>query len=285
MRSSLPTTPDLVTRCRPLLGTFVEITVPDGFGAAVDAAFATIAHIHGRMSFHEPASDLAAIRDALPGERVAVDRETVEVLRIALTLHAATGGLFDVATGRQLVRGGFLPKGTIGPLGLYDGTTADIGIEDDCHVRLSRRILIDLGGIAKGYAVDRAVEVLAGQGVPHGLVNAGGDLRAFGPVDWTVALRDADNVVRCHMPIRHCAVASSANLHDRRSLRGRPYTPHIGRNGEPVLAARRTTVMAECCVIADAMTKVAMVDPDLADAILAEFKGRVVRETFPLAAV
>lgn len=282
MRSSLPTPPDLVTRCRPLLGTFVEITAPSGCGAAVDAAFAMIAHIHGRMSFHEPASDLAAIRNATPGERVAVDRETAEVLRTALSLHAATGGLFDIAVGRQLVRGGFLPKGTIGPLGQYDATTADISIEDDTHIRLKRRILIDLGGIAKGYAVDRAVEVLAGQGVPVGLVNAGGDLRAFGPVDWPIDLRDADEVVRSRMAVRHCAVASSANLRNRRARRGALHTPHIDREGRPVLADERTTVIAECCVIADAMTKVAMVDPDLADRLLTPFNGRVLRETLLL---
>lgn len=258
--------------------------MPEGFGAAVDAAFAMIAHIHGRMSFHEPASDLAAIRNALPGDRVAVDRETVEVLRTALALYEATGGLFDVAVGRRLVRSGFLPRREIGSLRQYDATAADIGIEDDTHIRLQRRILIDLGGIAKGYAVDRAIEVLAGQGVPHGLVNAGGDLRAFGPLDWPIALRDADNLIRSRMTIRHCAVASSANLCDRRSLRGRQCTPHIGRNGQPVLAEQRTTVMAEWCVIADAMTKVAMVDPDLADTILSEFKGSVVRETSPLGA-
>lgn len=256
--------------------------MPDGHGEVVNAAFAMIAHIHARMSFHEPASDLAAIRNALPGERIAVDRETVEVLRTALALHEATNGLFDIAVGRKLVGSGFLPKEGVGPLRQYDATTADIAIEDDTHVRVERRMLVDLGGIAKGYAVDRAVEVLAEHGVPHGLVNAGGDLRAFGPIDWTIGLRDADNLVRSSMTIRHCAMASSANLDNRRRLRGRQHTPHIGRNGQPVLAQQRTTVTAEWCVIADAMTKVAMVDPDLADIILSEFKGRVVRETISL---
>ncbi|MDE1915890.1 MAG: FAD:protein FMN transferase [Sphingomonadales bacterium] len=278
----MPTTVDLVTRCRPLLGTFVEITTPDGHGEAVNAAFDMIAHIHARMSFHEPASDLAAIRNALPGERIAVDQETVEVLRTALALHEATNGLFDIAVGRKLVRRGFLPRGDIGPLRQFDGTAADITIEDDKHVSLKRRMLVDLGGIAKGYAVDRAVEVIARQGVPFGLVNAGGDLRAFGPIEWNIGLRDADDLVRSSITIRHCAMASSANLGNRRRLRGSQHTPHIGRNGQPVLAEQRTTVMAEWCVIADAMTKVAMVDPDLADTILSEFKGHILRETLSL---
>lgn len=285
MPSSLPTTPDLLTRCRPLLGTFVEITVPEGFGAAVDAAFGMIAHIHDRMSFHEATSDLAALRQAGPHQTIAVDPETVAVLQMAAALYETTEGLFDITVGSKLVRSGFLPKAGIGPLGRYDGSAADIVLEDNNRVHLKRRALLDLGGIAKGYAVDRAVEILAERNVPCGLVNAGGDLRGFGPADWQVGFRDADNVVRSQMTIRHCAVASSANLLDRRLLRGVSHTPHIDREGQPVLASERTTVVAECCVIADAMTKVAMVDPDLADQLLVAFKGHVVREKFPLAVV
>ena len=272
----------LTARCRPLLGTFVEITVPEGFGAAIDDAFAMIAHIHDRMSFHEPTSDLAVIRQAGPDQTIAVDRETVAVLRTAITLHETTNGLFDVAMAPKLVSGGFLPEDGIGRLEQFDGTTADIVIEDDTHIHLKRRALLDLGGIAKGYAVDRAVETLAERGVPYGLVNAGGDLRTFGPVDWQIGFRDADNVVRSQMTIRHCAVASSANLLDRRLVRGILHSPHIGRDGEPVLSDKRTTVIADRCMIADAMTKVAMVDPDLADELLAPFKGHVMRETIPL---
>lgn len=272
----------LTTRCRPLLGTFVEITVPESFGIAIDAAFAAIAHIHDRMSFHEPTSDLSTLRRAVPGQTVTVDRETVAVLRMAIALYDATDGLFDVAVAPRLVQSGFLPKDGIGRLEEFDGTAADIVIEDDAHIHLKRRILLDLGGIAKGHAVDQAVETFTEHHVPFGLVNAGGDLRAFGPVDWQIGFRDADNVVRSKMTIRHCAVASSANLLDRRSLRGVLHSPHIGRNGQPVLSDGRTTVIAERCMIADAMTKIAMVDPELADQLLVSFKGQVVRETVPL---
>lgn len=272
----------LTTRCRPLLGTFVEITVPESFGTAVDAAFAVIAHIHDRMSFHEPTSDLAALRRAAPGQTVAVDRETVAVMRMAIALYNTTDGLFDVAVAPKLVRSGFLPKDGIRRLEQFDGTIADIVIEDDSHIHLKRPVMLDLGGIAKGHAVDRAVETLTERHVPFGLVNAGGDLRAFGPVDWQIRFRDADNITRSQITIRDCAVASSANLLDRRLLRGVLHTPHIGRNGQPVLSDERTTVIAERCMVADAMTKIAMVDPELADQLLASFKGQVVREIVPL---
>ena len=273
----------MITRCRPLLGTLVEITVPDEAAAAIGPAFDAIAHVHARMSFHEPASDLAQLRAAMPGQTVEVDRETVAVLRMALGFFEATNGLFDVTIGRQLVSSRFLPKEGLGHLSRFNGTSADIAIVDDTHVRIGQRVLIDLGGIAKGHAVDRAVEVLIAQGVPIGLVNAGGDLRVFGDRDWPVQLRDADDVVRFMVPARNCAIASSANLLNRKRLRGAAHGPHIGLARQPALVDERITVVAEWCIIADAMTKVAMVDPALADDILAAHKGYVLRNP-PVAA-
>lgn len=273
----------MITRCRPLLGTLVEISVPDGHDAAIAPAFDAIAHVHARMSFHEPTSDLAKLRATQSGQTVEIDRETVVVLRVAVALYEATGGLFDVTIGRQLVASRFLPKEGLGHLGQFNGTGADISVVDDTNVRIDRRVLIDLGGIAKGHAVDRAVETLIAQGVPMGLVNAGGDLRAFGDQDWPVQLRDADDVVRFMVPARNCAIASSANLLDRRRHRGSLHGPHIGLHRKPVLTDERVTVVAEWCVIADAMTKVAMVDRALADDILCAHKGYVLRNA-PVAA-
>ncbi|WP_277349425.1 FAD:protein FMN transferase [Sphingobium sp. TB-6] len=274
----LSSSPDkLVTRCQPWLGTFVEISVAEADMGAVEAAFRAIAHIHACMSFHSADSDLARLRSARPGETVAVDEETAAVLRMAVALHEATDGLFDVAVGRALVRSRFLPREGIAHLSRYTGTTADIEIIDDRHVRCRKRLLIDLGGIAKGHAVDRAVAALQAAGVRAGLVNAGGDLRAFGEQDWQVQLRDADDVVRYGLTVRNCAMASSANLFDRHAIRGTLHSPHVGRNGAPALIDHRVTVLADKCAIADAMTKVAMVDADLADRILATRNGYVLR--------
>ena len=111
----------MITRCKPLLGTFVEISAPAKAADAINAAFATIGHIQARMSFHEETSDLASIRRAGPGDIVEVDPETMSVLRLALSFYEATGGLFDVAIGRELVRHGFLPRTGIDDLAHYSG--------------------------------------------------------------------------------------------------------------------------------------------------------------------
>jgi thiamine biosynthesis lipoprotein len=258
------------------LGTFVEITVPEKHEQAAEQAFAAIAHVHNRMSFHESSSDLARLRAAIPGKPVKVDRETVAVLRMASELHLATGGLFDVAVGRTLVRNNFLPREGVIHLNRFAGTTADIEILDDDHVCCHRRVLIDLGGIAKGHAVDLAVHALLSCGVPKGLVNAGGDLRAFGEHDWPVGLRDADGEVRFMIPARDCAVATSSNLTTRRRANGAIHSPHIGHARDSILVDHRVTIVAETCIVADALTKIALADPGLAVSVIDRYGARLI---------
>lgn len=268
----------MLTRCQPLLGTLVEVTVPEASAGALGSAFAAIAQVQAHMSFHAADSDLALLRNSRPGEAVEVAPETIEVLRIALKLYRETKGLFDVTVGRELVRGGFLPQ----PEGLTaahcSGTSADIEIVDERRVGCHKPMLIDLGGIAKGFAVDQAVAALQAAGVSEGLVNAGGDLRMFGARDWTVRLRDGDGTVRESIALADCAIASSANAASSHRRLGRLRTPHIGAGRAPVSVPTRVSIIADRCVIADALTKVAIAAPAVAHRIAAVYGARILRE-------
>lgn len=266
----------LTRRAQPLLGTIVEIAVDPENEGCIDAAFEAVRHVHARMSFHESGSDLAALARATAGQYVAVDPATVTVLRAALKLHEQSGGLFDVAIGRELVRARFLPRDTLSRLSSYGGTSADIEIVDDCHVRLARLVLIDLGGIAKGYAVDLAVAVCRQAGAAYGIVNAGGDLRLFGDADIPVTVRHGGGGYVALPNLRDVSVASSENVRARRRISGLVRTPHIGENRAPVVIDHPVTVIANTCMIADALTKVAMTNPYLADRILVDHDGFVV---------
>jgi thiamine biosynthesis lipoprotein len=266
----------LARRCRPLLGTLVEIAVPRAAAGAVDAAFAAVAHVHARMSFHEETSDLAHLRRAPAGAAVPVDPETVAVLRLAAALREASGGVFDVSVGARLVAAGFLPRPPSVDLRRMTGAAADIEILDDHRVRCRRPLLIDLGGIAKGHAVDRAVETLLAAGVPRGIVNAGGDLRVFGPAAELVHLRGADGALEGALALQDGALASSSNRHLRRRRAGRELSPHWHGARRAVLAEAAVTVVAPRCAIADAMTKVALADPSLARTMLARWGGALV---------
>lgn len=268
----------MITRLRPLLGTFVEITVPQLATSAVDDAFAAISEVDQLMSFHSEASDLAKLRRAQAGVAVEISSKTVEVMRIALNLYRQTNGLFDVTVGQELVDSGILPRPPSARASTVCGSSAEIEIIDANHICCHRPQLIDLGGIAKGYAVDQAIAVLQSAGVPAALVNAGGDLRIYGARQWEIWLRDGDGSLREKLMLSNCAIASSANLKTRRRHFFRTYTPHIGHCRKSILYDGRITVETEHCVIADAMTKIAMADHDLACRLLAKFGGRIMVE-------
>lgn len=268
---------NLVRRARPWLGTIVEIGVPAERESAINAGFAEIARIHRLMSFHEATSDIAKLRRAKAGELVDVDLATVAVLRTSADLHKKTDGLFNVVVGRQLVRTRFLPRIDVDHLSQFSEDAGDIQIISDHQVCLRRRVLIDLGGIAKGYAVDCAVAALQAAGVRCGIVNAGGDLRVFGDSPMPIHVRTAQGGLGDAFAIQNCAVASSENMRTRRTLKGEITTPHICRDNWSTVIDKTVTVVANTCIIADAMTKVAMVEPDLADYLLADHGGHVIR--------
>src|SRR5215212_152806 len=177
-------------RCRPLLGTFVEIaaracdeaTLSHGF----EAAFCAIGEVHRLMSFHDPESDVSRMnRDAFY-KSVCVHPWTSRVLECAQGFSRNTDGVFDITTARQLVKWNYLPK----PDARFSGGSwRDIVLEDECNVRFRRPVIVDVGGIAKGFAVDRAIEALKDKGVVAGIVNAGGDLRAFGSTPQLIHVR------------------------------------------------------------------------------------------------
>ena len=290
---------NLTRRLRPMLGTFVEIAVDCDSESMIAAGFAAIAMVQARMSFHESSSDLAALRRAKIGAVLAIDPASVEVLKTAETLYRASGGLFDVTIGRALVQSGFLPTRfasgeTLGDLSLYDGTAGDIEILDDRHVRLHRRVLIDLGGIAKGYAVDCAVAALRAAGVVCGIVNAGGDIFVFGEHCQPVEVRLATGRLSAPVMLAERAMASSENSRTRRRLGRRIVTPHIARGAwsqggrdqhkrdrdeRAILCDQTVSVVAAQCMIADALTKIAMSDDALATRILEDHDGYIVRHS------
>ncbi|MBS0570940.1 MAG: FAD:protein FMN transferase, partial [Proteobacteria bacterium] len=149
-----------IRRARPWLGTLVDIRV-DGMESAcalraIDAAFAEVATVHRLMSFHGDDSDLARLRQAPACAAVRVNARTHEVLECALRIAAASTGIFDPTVAAAQVARGALPVPRSAFVPDADASWRDIELLGGERVRLRRPLWIDLGGIAKGYAVDRA---------------------------------------------------------------------------------------------------------------------------------
>lgn len=187
----------MITRAQPWLGTFVEISAASD--AAIAAGFAAVAHVHMALNFHDAASELAHANRTAHRQTVTLSRLTAAVIARAQFWAAMSDGSFDASAGhwRAVVLRG-----------------------RDLH--FAAPLALDLSGIAKGFAVDRAVTAMRGAGAVAGLVNAGGDMRAFGAA-FPVTLVRPDRTPLARVMLDSAALASSALRPDGSAahLRGR----------------------------------------------------------------
>lgn len=221
-------------RARPLLGTLVEVGVPAGHLAAATVAFEAVARVQSLMSVFDPHSEVSCFNRADAAVSLSVSAWTADVLALSQDLCAQTGGRFDVARGSGRWR---------------------LESEARAHAHAPHRLIkldesarIDLGGIAKGYAVDRALEAALQAGAPAAWVNAGGDLRCHG-VSLAVSLRDEHaGGTRPFVRLSDGAMASSFFGPGARS--------QLYRDGAQGARAAHVSVAAPRCAWADALTKV-----------------------------
>lgn len=261
--------PSVLRRMRPLLGTFVEITAyaaPKLAEKGVAAAFSAIESVQQQMSFHDPESDLSRINLHAWRKPLSVNPSTFRVLSLARHIARKSDGLFDISVGGRLVRDGYLPDHGFVSLD-HEGWDA-LELLPRLQVSLKRPLVITLDGIAKGFAVDAAVQALLAHGITCGIVNAGGDLRLFGPNSMPIAVREASGAITSLGEWSNTAMATSAvgltvEEHERfpscivspNACDGRSCI-HFNR------CPRAWTVRAGETWRADALTKVAALAPE-----------------------
>ena len=244
------TTP-LRKRAKPLLGTIVEIAIPFAdevtFQRITNIAFRRIEQIHRAMSFHEAESDLRKLANARAGDVVTVSQDTWNTLQLALEIEAVSDAIFNVTIAPTLVQRGQLPcPNAENPA---PTTLANcIALDNNSRVRIIERAWIDLGGIAKGYAVDAAVEALQTE-VACGLVNAGGDLRVFGELNHLVSVRMPST------PDRVMLIAELTNRSVATSAKYYSAADNIVGNRDAG-TCESVSVIASTCAVADALTKI-----------------------------
>ena len=185
------------------------------------------------------------------------------MLQLALEVASASAGVFDVTVAPLLVDAEFLPTPAAAPRPDPRADWRDIAIDGDV-VRFHRPLWLDLGGIAKGYAVDMALAAMALPPQTSACVDAGGDLRVAGPAARRVIL-NAPHQGQDSLPVLELtdgAVASSSGFVARQLSHGHWRGAHVQgreRYGTPV--DRFAAVVAPRCVVADALTKVALFAP------------------------
>ena len=244
-----------VKRCRPMLGTFVDVSVESRADTVamhqwVNEAFTLVEKVHRMMSFQESQSDLSKLNAAAFHEPVPVHAWLWNVLQCSYDMGLRSGGSFDVAYGSP-----------------DNGSFRDIVFHPDQTITFRKPLSVDLGGIAKGFAVDVATELLARHPFDSVCVNAGGDLRFWGEMPATVDVRDPQRPREKtrRVPLTHSAVATSAPYFRR----GGDEIVRPGNSGGAVTYSS-VTVFADTCMVADALTKVVVLDgPEKAFPVLA----------------
>jgi thiamine biosynthesis lipoprotein len=255
MRPSLPGSETLIERAKPLLGTIAAVRAAwsgEADAAAVDRAFAAVAEVQARMSAFDPESDLGRLHAVRCGRFVPMAPPSLHVIRFARDLAAASDGRFDPALGGEAAaRGAWpVPVNAAHALDEVQGATwRDIEVEAE-GVVLRRPLWLDLNGVAKGFAVDRAIACLQAAGAVQASVNIGGDLAVFGPGSETVRLRTTASDAAPEIVLRDGALASSGGAVDWVATR------HFDGASRAVVDPRRfACVLAPDAMTADALTK------------------------------
>jgi thiamine biosynthesis lipoprotein len=261
-------------RCKPLLGTYVEISADAD--DAIDQAFLAIQLIQDLMGFHNPKSEISKINARAHLESIEVHDWTFQVLRAAQDLCESTNGMFDCGVGGKLVDSGLLPKHSE-HVGIPCSSIMDLKLTEPNLVSSKTPLTLDLGGIAKGFAVDKAVEALQECGVASGHVNAGGDLRVFGNTSQEIQVRNPSNPSELISlgSLENGAIASSGLYYcDNSKLnQGHIVNP---QTMEQIEFTESYTVIAPECIYADALTKVFAISKDNAHPCFQKYSAQAI---------
>ncbi len=263
-----------LTQTEMIMGTVVEITVIPPDKEAIQEAFDAIKEVDRLMSTYKSESEVSILNRE--GENY-LSPQTIEVIQEADRFSEMTGGAFDI-TVRPLVnlwRNAKKEEKVPTPQAIEEAKSLvdyrKIEVEEDLVRFQDSGMQIDLGGIAKGFAVDKAIEVLKKRGVKAALVNAGGDLFALGKrglwKKWNIAIQHPRDQEETFLTIHisNMAVATSGDYRRYFTLKGQRFAhivdPRTGGTVQDVPMS--VTVVAPSGTTADALaTSVFVLGPD-----------------------
>ncbi|MGQ9637396.1 MAG: FAD:protein FMN transferase [Thermodesulfobacteriota bacterium] len=274
-----------------LMGTVVEIALigKDQRKAKKDAvqAFQEIRRIEQLMSLWIERGDVFRINQYAGRQWVKVSPETLYLIKKSIEISERSEGGFDITIAplvelwRRAWAKGYPPseeelKESLNLVGFRN-----IMIRPDCKILLKKEgMSIDLGGIAKGYAVDRAFELLRRLGYRNLIVNAGGDLRVGGAKfgqPWSIGIQDPRNSEKLigKISLNDAAIATSGDYEKYFIYQEKRYHHILNpKNGMPAEGCRSVSVISKEAIFADAMaTAIFVLGPEKGLRLCQDTKG------------
>jgi len=241
---------------------------------AANAAFEEIDRLDQQMSNYSETSELTDINRQAARKEVIVEKELFDLLKLSLDYSRSTGGAFDITVGPLMKAWGFFKgQGRVPGPGELTGVKDRVGFQ---HVRLNEPahsirfdregVELDLGGIAKGYAVDKAAQILRESGVRSALISSGSSIYALGAppnkTGWPIEVRDPLAPERriTSLELKDQSLSTSGCYDQTFKLGGKTYC-HImdPRTGFPIDGMLSATVITPRGVEAEVFSKVVMV--------------------------
>lgn len=265
--------PGTFKKTETIMGTEVSVTVvsesPEAAESAIEAALAEVRRLDRMMSLYIEESEITKVNMAAGTGPVKVSPEMMEVIESALGISRLTHGAFDITVGPLIV---------LWQMRLKEGRVP--GDEEISEIRRRVRweeielnkknstvfikrpgMIIDLGGVAKGYAADRAAAVLAGRGIKNGIVSIAGDIRVMGRRPdgsaWRIGIqhpRDREKTLAV-LELSDISISTSGD-YERFKIVGKKRYHHIidPRTGRPSEGVISVTVIGDRGVVIDPLT-------------------------------
>lgn len=262
-----------MVRTRQMMGTWAEITVYSqdvkSANIAINSAFDAMTAVDGLMSAYNQDSEISEINRQAGKKSVGVSPQTFFVIKSAIHYSEISDGAFDI-TISPLVRswGFFRKQGRIPPQeeinqqrALVNYRLIELDSERNRIKLLKNGMALDLGGIAKGYAVDQAIEKLRAAKVENVLVNLSGNMYAMGhPKDraaWRIGIRHPRQKADLlgFIELKEEAIATSGDYEKFFIHNGKRYSHIINPStGYPVSGIASVTIIAPTAMEADALS-------------------------------
>jgi thiamine biosynthesis lipoprotein len=236
---------------------------------AIEQAITEVKRIEELLSTFKTSSQANEINDQAGIKPVKVDREVLQLISRANKISAITDGAFDITYGSiDKSLWNFDLKMT----SLPDQETALKTVDlinyhhvlindEECTVMLKNKgMRIGFGGIGKGYAADKAKQILQNLGIKSGIVNAAGDLITWGEQlngsAWTIGIADPEQSSRpfSSLNISNMAIATSGNYEKFVIIDGKRYSHTIDpKTGLPVSGIKSVSIICPSAELADAL--------------------------------
>ena len=266
--------PEEFTRNSQAMNTIIRMTVYGHDDSPLDDAFSLLNELDRRLSMYDPSSDISLVNSNAGLQPITASPHTLKAVKDGIRLHGITGGVFNPLIGAvtklwKINRAdGKIPSPESLDRAVKLSDIRNLSVSGDKIYLRENGCVLDLGGVAKGYASSEIASLLKGKGIQSAMIDLGGNVHAVGSkIDgsaWRVGIRnplEPFGTPALVVDVRDCAVITSGNYERYKVIDGKKYShffdPLTGESVNSDLLS--VTVISEDGSLADGLATAFMI--------------------------